>query len=105
MAHGEPADCSQALGNQPLPALPRDPPTRSSELLANLSPVHTKEVVMKKIRFILAAVLVVAQVPFTALALPAASSGPTLLSQEVLNSVTGGACTSCHTTPAPEPEE
>ncbi len=60
---------------------------------------------MKKIRFILAAVLVVAQLPFTASALPAASSGPTLLSQEVLNSVTGGACTSCHTTPAPEPEE
>lgn len=60
---------------------------------------------MKKIRFILAAVLVLAQLPFTAFALPAVSSGPTALSAEVLNSVSGGACSSCHTTPAPEPEE
>src|SRR5690554_1337036 len=56
---------------------------------------------MKKLRFILAAALVTAQLPLAAFAAPAVSSGPVALTAEVLNSVSGGACTSCHSNPHP----
>ena len=58
---------------------------------------------MKKLRFLLAAVLLLGQIPFAAFAAPANAAGPVALSQELQAAVTGGACSSCHNDPHPPP--
>lgn len=57
---------------------------------------------MNKLRLLAAAVLVIAQLPLTALAGPL-SGGISEVSTELLLTVTGGACTSCHNDSHPPP--
>lgn len=58
---------------------------------------------MKKLRFILAAALILGQLPMAAFAAPASSGGPVALSQVVQDSVTGGTCSTCNRNPDPKP--
>ncbi len=59
---------------------------------------------MSKLRLIVAAILIISQLPLSAFAAPAAT-GIRVAAVEALHTVTGGACTTCTSDPAePEPE-
>lgn len=56
---------------------------------------------MKKFRLLFAAILLLGQLPVAALAASVQPAGPTLLSAEIQQSVTGGVCSTCNDDPDP----